>query len=169
MADRHIRRPGRTTPTHAGIAKSLKVLSSTPAVLRRLVAGMNAGALARRPSRSAWSVAQIVAHLCDGEIVLAYRYRKILSESGCKIQAYDQDRWAKYLRYDRVNVRERLQLFTTLRKSNVALLKSLSAAEWKRFGIHSERGRESVAAIAASYAAHDLTHLGQISKRRNAR
>jgi hypothetical protein len=164
-----VKKGKKSVHRQGGNADSLKILASTPAKLQRLVRGMSAVQLSRKPAKDAWSVGQIVAHLCDGEIVLAYRYRKILAEPGCKIQAYDQDKWAKNLRYGKADAGGRIRLFSTLRKSNVALLRSLSPTEWKRSGFHAERGKESISTIAALYAAHDLTHLSQISRRRKIR
>jgi hypothetical protein len=38
----------------------------------------------------------------------------------------------------------------------------LGDEEWARFGVHAERGRESILDIAAYYAGHDLNHFAQI-------
>jgi hypothetical protein len=147
-----------------GKKRPLDVLAGTPLKLKRLIHGLNERQLRKAPARGKWSIAQIVAHLCDGEVVLAYRFRKILAEPGCEIQAYDQDAWAKRLRYDLSDTGERLALFSFLRKSNVTLLGSLRPADWKLAGIHAERGRETIARLALLYAGHDLNHQKQVEK-----
>ena len=43
------------------------------------------------------TIAQILGHLAEGEIVLAYRMRSMIAQSGCPIAAYDQARWAESL------------------------------------------------------------------------
>jgi hypothetical protein len=55
-----------------------------------------------------------------------------------------------------------LELFRVLREANLALLRSLSAQEWGMFGVHAERGVESVRDIAMYFAGHDLNHFQQI-------
>ena len=109
-----------------------------------------------------WSVAQILAHLAEGEIVIAYRLRLVVGANGTPIQAYDQNKWEQNAGYLRKNAKLALDLFTTLRTNNVAFLKSLTKEQWDNFGMHSERGKESVARMAEMYAGHDVNHLRQI-------
>jgi hypothetical protein len=147
---------------NVGKKKPLEILAASPVRLKHAVNGLTERQLKKAPAKGKWSIAQIVAHLCDGEIVLGYRYRKIIAEPGCAIQAYDQNAWAKRLRYDLTDTDERIALFAFLRKSNVTLLRSLKPKEWKLAGMHEERGRETLAKIALLYAGHDLNHLKQI-------
>jgi hypothetical protein len=53
-------------------------------------------------------------------------------------------------------------MFRILRQANLALLHSLDPAEWNLYGIHAERGAESIRDIAMYYAGHDLNHFKQI-------
>ena len=53
-------------------------------------------------------------------------------------------------------------MFRILRQANLALLRSLTPAEWNLYGIHAERGAESIRDIAMYYAGHDLNHFKQI-------
>jgi hypothetical protein len=147
-----------------GKKRPLDILAGTPLKLKRAIHGLSERRLRKAPARGKWSIAQIVAHLCDGEMVLAYRFRKIIAEPGCEIQAYDQNAWAKRLRYDLSDTGERLALFSFLRKSNATLLGSLKPREWKLAGIHAERGRETISRLALLYAGHDLNHLKQVEK-----
>lgn len=139
-----------------------KVQGATAGKLRRLVKGLSKRTLTRPPAPGKWSVAQILAHLADGEVVHAYRLRMILSQNGTEIQAFDQDLWASAAKYDRVPVEDSLAVFEVLRRSTAKLVKSLSAAERQRYGMHSERGKETVEHIERMYAGHDINHLRQI-------
>jgi hypothetical protein len=152
----------RRLAENVGKKKPLDILAATPVRLKHAVHGLTDRQLKKAPAKGKWSIAQIVAHLCDGEMVLAYRFRKIIAEPGCAIQAYNQDAWAKRLRYDLTDTDERVALFAFMRRSNVTLLRSLKPAEWKLAGMHEERGRETLAKIALLYAGHDLNHLKQI-------
>ena len=42
------------------------------------------------------------------------------------------------------------------------MLKTLSPEQWKHYGMHSERGQETIEHIVRMYAGHDLNHLQQI-------
>jgi hypothetical protein len=35
---------------------------------------------------------------------------------------------------------------------------------WENYGMHQERGKESIAHLVKLYAGHDLNHLGQMEK-----
>lgn len=140
----------------------LEVFESTPSAIAKAIRGLNHNQLQKPPKKAKWSIAQILAHLTDGEIVLSYRFRKVISEPGSKIEMYDQNKWAKNLHYEKADCKKKLALFTTLRKANVEILKSLSVKEWKRFGMHSERGKETIEKMVLLYAGHDMNHLKQI-------
>ena len=143
-------------------ADFLTLLAAAPAKLASLVAGLSAEQLAHRPGPAKWSIQEIVAHLAEDELVGGYRLRMILSSPGTAIQAFDQDVWARTGRYHTRDVSASLELFRVLREANLALLHSLSAEEWEMFGVHSERGVESVRDIAMYFAGHDLNHFQQI-------
>lgn len=140
----------------------MKVYAQTPEKLNRLLADVRSVEAQAHPISGKWSIAQIVSHLADCEIVLSYRLRKIIAEPGSEIELFDEKKWAKRLRYDSADWREKLELYSVLRKRQVALLRSLSPKEWKQIGIHAERGKETVARMVQLYAGHDLNHLGQI-------
>ncbi len=111
-----------------------------------------------------WSVIQVVQHLADTEIALAFRSRKVLAEETPDIQGFDQDRWASALNYNGARLGDALAQFRVLRNVNLRLYRSMTPQELRRNGVHSERGRESVIDTIRLYAAHDLYHLGQIDR-----
>ncbi|HET7696910.1 MAG TPA: DinB family protein [Vicinamibacterales bacterium] len=145
-------------------ADPVEVLASTPATIARSIHGRSAAALQRSPGPGRWSAAQIVAHLADAEIVFAYRLRMILAAPGTAIQAYDQDAWSRVQRAESSDAQQSLALFAAIRESTVRLVRGLGAEELDRYGIHAERGRESVRHLLALYAGHDRNHLAQIER-----
>ena len=145
-------------------ADPLAVLAATPQTIGTWIAGRTAVELQRSPSPSRWSVAQIVAHLADSEIVFAYRVRMILSTPGTPIQAYDQDAWSRAQRAERSDPQQSLALFRAIRESMLPLLRGLDDEELERYGMHAERGKESVRHLLALYAGHDRNHLAQIER-----
>ena len=54
--------------------------------------------------------------------------------------------------------------FRVLRDANLALLRSLKPEQWKQYGMHSERGQESVEHIVRMFAGHDVNHIQQIER-----
>jgi len=142
------------------------VQTSTPRRIERMLRGLTGAQLRRRPAPGKWSIGEIVAHLAETELVGGYRIRMILSKNGTPIQAFDQDDWAKNSNYARQDPRQSLELFRALREANLRLVRSLRPRKLRRYGIHAERGKESVAKIIRLYAGHDLNHLGQIARLR---
>lgn len=118
----------------------------------------------REPAPGKWSIAEILAHLADTEIVVAWRLRHILGNNGAPIQPYDQNVWAEAFDYVHRDNKESLEFFRVVRARNLALLKGLPKKLWENYGVHQERGKESVARIVRLYAGHDLNHLAQVEK-----
>jgi uncharacterized damage-inducible protein DinB len=143
---------------------AMKVQSSTPKKIARLIRGLSPSKLRKRPEPDKWSVAEILAHLADCETVTAWRMRQILGAPGTSIQPFDQDAWAVALHYSKRDARKSLAHFTAMREANLALLKSLAPEQWKQFGMHAERGQESIEHILRLNAGHDLNHLAQIER-----
>jgi hypothetical protein len=140
----------------------LDLQAAMPARLAALVDGRPHDVLTRRPAPKKWSIAEIVAHLVDDELVGGYRIRMILSAPGTPIQAFDQDTWAVLGKYGTRDTQLSVAQFRMLREMNLALFESLNAPQWQQYGVHAERGIETIADIAAYYAGHDLNHLQQI-------
>ncbi len=145
-------------------ADPLDVLASTPARLGRLIAGRSLADLLRSPEPGRWSVAQILSHLADAELVFGYRVRMILSDSGRTIEPFDQDAWVGTQHADSSDPTESLALFTALRTANLRLIRRLTDDERARFGMHAERGPESIWHMTMLDAGHDRNHLSQIER-----
>jgi tRNA-binding EMAP/Myf-like protein len=142
----------------------LPVLASTPERLGRLIAGRSPADLQWSPETGRWSIAQILSHLADAEIVLAYRMRMILSSPGTAIQAFDQDAFVRSQHAEAADACESLALFAAVRGATLRLLRGLTDEERDRFGIHAERGRESIRHLERLNAGHDRNHLAQIER-----
>jgi hypothetical protein len=147
---------------YASGKEPLKVQTRTGAKLEKLIKGIPKAELRKRPAPHKWSVAEILAHLEDAEIVIGYRMRAILGDPGTPIQAFDQEKWAAAENYAKRDPHEALAVFQALRATNVRLLKSLKPEQWKHFGMHAERGEETIERITVMTAGHDINHLKQI-------
>jgi DinB superfamily len=151
-----------------GARNPMEVLQETPLALRKALAGLSEGQMAEPEARGKWSVRHVVQHVADSELVWGYRLRKVLGEDRPPLTGYDQDLWAQRLRYDEANVENALDDFGILRRSNLRLLTGASGDDLKRVGVHAERGEESVGHMIGLYAGHDLLHLRQLDRIRQA-
>lgn len=140
----------------------LKVQATTAKKIDKLLKGVPAAKLRKRPDPAKWSVTEIVAHLADTEIVGGFRMRMILGAPGTPIAAFDQDAWATAAHYDKRDAHKSLEEFRAIRDANLALLKTLTPEQWKHHGIHSERGEETIEHIVRMFAGHDINHTKQI-------
>ena len=142
----------------------LKVQAGTAAKLGRLIQRASAAKLRKRPAPGKWSAGEILAHLADCEIVMGWRMRQILGAPGTPIQAFDQNAWAAAGHYEKRDPRKSLEQFRATREANLALLKSLSPEQWKHYGLHAERGIETIEHIVHLHAGHDLNHIAQAER-----
>lgn len=142
----------------------LRLQQAAPKKLALLLKGKTGKQLMRRPAPDKWSVAEILAHLADAELANSWRIRQVLSNNAIPIQAYDQDLWAKTFDYAHRDPRQSLANFRALREANVALLKSVPRKLWDNYGVHQERGHESISHVVRMIAGHDLNHLQQIQR-----
>lgn len=142
----------------------LKVQAATGKRLERLIKSVPGAKLRKRPAPDKWSVAEILAHLADTEIVGAWRIRSILGAPGTPIQAFDQDKWVEAGHYTKRDPWKCVEQFRAVREANLALFKSLTPEQWKFHGMHAERGEETIEHIVRMYAGHDINHLGQIER-----
>jgi hypothetical protein len=142
----------------------LAVQAATAKKLERLIKGVPAGKLRKRPAPDKWSVSEILAHLADAEIVGGFRMRLILGAPGTPVAAFDQDSWVTSGHYEKRDPRKSLALFRTIREANLALLKSLKPEQWKHYGMHAERGQETMEHIVRMFAGHDINHLQQVER-----
>jgi len=140
----------------------LRVQRETPKKLEKLIKPLSRKQLTQRPEPGKWSVAEILAHLADTELVGGWRMRLILGNNGVSLQPFDQDVWAETLGYSRRDPKVSLETFRVLRETNLAMLKSLPKNLWGNYGMHQERGKETIAHIVRMFAGHDLNHLAQI-------
>lgn len=147
---------------YAADCDPLTLQEEMPVKLKRLLATVSPDKLDIKLADSKWSIREIVAHLADDELVGAYRIRLILNSPGTYIQAFDQARWAINGKYTITDVNASIALYTLLRQANLELFKTLSTEQWKLYGIHEERGIETIEDIMVYYAGHDINHLKQI-------
>ncbi len=147
---------------YLGSKKPLAIMAATPKKLARLLRGKSRAALSKRPSPDQWSVAEILAHMADTEMVFGFRMRLTLGTNGTPIKAFDQDVWAGLSTYRKQDPKLSFEAYRVLRERNVRLLRMIPKEMWDNYGMHEERGKETVTRISEMAAGHDLNHVKQV-------
>ena|SRR5436190_3947490 len=142
----------------------LEVLRDTPGAAARAVATLTPQKLRTREAPGKWSVAMVLRHLADTDVVWGCRMRLILSQDRPPITGFDQDLWADRLDYANADPNESLETFAVLRRDNLHLIEKATPEDLRRVGVHAERGEESAGYLVKLYAGHDLMHLNQIER-----
>ena len=114
-----------------------------------------------KPAEREWSVLGCIGHLADAEIVYSGRYRFILAHDEPPLLGYDQDLWVDALHAGDTDADELIEVFSVLRRANLALWAATGDAGKARVGMHSERGPESFDLSFRLIAGHDRFHLKQ--------
>jgi hypothetical protein len=142
----------------------LEIAAGQLAWLERRTAGLADTTLRRAEAPGKWSAIEVIQHLADSEVVIAWRTRQILTEDRPVIQGFDQDAWARTLGYAAMPLDVTLAQLGGVRTGNLRLWRSLSPAERARVGLHSERGPESLDLLLRLMGGHDLVHRRQIDR-----
>jgi uncharacterized damage-inducible protein DinB len=147
-----------------GDQEPMAILRSTVGWCEEATAGLTEARL-RQPERPGkWSIAAVLQHLADSELVWGYRLRKVLAEDRPELTGFDQDQWAERLDYAHASRDAALGMFRMLRDANIQLLEAAEDQDLDRVGVHAERGEESVRHMLRLYAGHDLVHRNQITR-----
>ena len=134
------------------------MLRSAPDTLGALVGGLDEPAVRRRPGGGEWSVAEIVAHLVDGEWAWFRRIRRMAVEEQPEMEVYpDAD-------YKKPSLQESLVRYRDARAEDLAYLEGLTPETWARSGRHELWGDVDILWAARHLAAHDAEHLAQIAR-----
>lgn len=128
------------------------------------LAGTSPESLAGRPAPGKWSGAEIVHHLADSESIAAQRLRSLIVEERPVIHGYDQEAYARRLRYAERPIGPALDAFRAARATTVQLLRMMTEEDWTRPGWHTEVGPYTAETWLRIYAEHAHQHARQIRK-----
>lgn len=146
--------------------ETIALLSRTPAALDALLRGLPENWTHRNEGDGSWTVFDVVGHLIHGERTdWMPRARRIL-ESG-NTRSFDKfDRGGHEEEIRGKSLEQLLDEFAKERAENLAALRGLklTRADLEKPGLHPELGAVTMSQLLATWAAHDLTHLHQISR-----
>lgn len=137
----------------------MRSLVETPQRIAALVRGWPRDRDERSHAPGKWTARQVLAHLAHLEMNVSVRLRIALAETDGVLRPFDQDEWMRAETAPPALVS--LDVYTSLRAMNVALLRSLTPAQLARTAAHPEWGPVSVEWLAAWAAGHELNHLPQ--------
>jgi len=146
----------------------VEVLCGLRPALEYRIKGVWEEDLIKPEAEGKWSMMDTILHLLDSEVVWGARMRSVLAEDRPTLTGYDQDLWSSNLNYDKAEFDSTLRALFGLRRFHVRLIQSLTPEQLGRVGIHSERGEESLEHMIRLYAGHDMVHLGQLERIREA-
>jgi hypothetical protein len=138
----------------------LAVIETTSQKLETLIGEIGPARIDEPRAPGKWSAKQIVSHLADCELTFAFRLRQTLSEDHHVIQPFDQEKWAAT--YSACTAAAALAVFSSVRRWNLLLIRSVIPAALPKPVTHPERGQMTFATILETMAGHDLNHIHQI-------
>ncbi len=139
-----------------------------PDEIARSLEGFSADHLSAHPIPGKWSAREIVHHLADSETISAIRIRRLIAEDRAVVAGYDQEEYARRLRYNERPIEPALALFRLARETTTVLLRMLEDDQWTRVGWHTESGTYTPERWLEIYAVHAHNHAGQIRRLKEA-
>ena len=158
----------RSAPEYNESRWLLKALRETARELESQLWGLEEEELRWRSSDDAWALKEIVAHVRDCEEHFLQSLELIAFQDQARIPAFDADGLVLDRDYRESDLYEALERFEQLRHRTVNLLWSLAPEDWERTGLHRYLGPVSVARLARGQHEHDLEHLWQARRLRQA-
>ncbi len=149
------------------VAAAADRLASHAGLFRALVEGVSTEQARWKPEPDRWSVLEVVCHLGDEEVHdFRRRLDLTLHHPGEAWPPIDPQGWVTERRYNEGELRPALERFLDERARSVAWLRGLEAPDLERAYEHPSLGRMRAGDLLASWLAHDLIHVRQITRLR---
>lgn len=134
--------------------------------MRRLISGLGEDELADRSDPGDWSMKELVCHLWRAQEVFEARIEAMLTENNPMIARYEPEGDPEFAVKMRSTTAELLEGLLTEREQLLALLESLSAADWHRTGQHPEYPHFDVHFQLEYMLWHEAHHIYRMFERR---
>ena len=148
------------------LAATIALLSRTPATLDSLLRDLPEMWTGRNEGDNSWSAFDVIGHLIQGERTDWMPRVGMILQFG-ETRAFDPfDRFAQQRESQGKSLGQLLDEFAALRAGNLDQLHALNLGpeDLQRRGLHPALGAVTLSELLATWAAHDLTHLHQISR-----
>lgn len=152
--------------TEHNLQNTISLLARTPVACDALLRDLPETWTSSNEGKDTWSAFDIVGHLIHAERADWIPRVKIVLQFG-ETQAFTSfDREGHAREIHGKSLGQLLDEFARLRSQNLAELRALNLQpqDLERRGRHPSLGAVTLSALLATWAAHDLTHLHQISR-----
>ena len=148
------------------LREAIEILERTPATLRALLEGLSPAWIRADEGPDTFSSFDVVGHLIDGEETDWIPRARIILAQGPDPRFTPFDRFRHRERNKGRSLRDLLDEFERLRAGSVSALRdmNLTPSHLGLEGIHPELGSVTLEQHLATWVAHDLDHLFQISR-----
>ena len=148
------------------LSQTIALLSRTPAALDALLRDLPDFWISRNEGGETFSPFDVIGHLIHGERTDWMVRAKIILQHGDSQPFPKFDRLAQQRESQGKSLGELLDTFAQLRAANLNDLRALNLhpEDFNRRGQHPSLGSVTLGQLLATWAAHDLTHLHQISR-----
>ena len=146
-------------------ARSIDTLRHLPAHLNEAVRGLNDQQLDTPYREGGWTLRQLVHHVADSHANAYVRFKLALTEDNPTIKPYNEKEWAN-LADSRLPVDVSLRLVAAVHERWIALLESMSEADFERGFVHPDNGPQSLNVALAIYDWHSRHHTAHITRLR---
>src|SRR5438034_8581501 len=145
---------------------TISLLTRTPAALDALLSDLPETSTLRNEGEKSWSAFDVVGHLIHGERTDWMPRARIVMQFGETRTFESFDRWGHVRESQGKSLGQLLDEFARLRSKNLGELRALNLRpeDLARRGRHPALGVVTLSELLATWAAHDLTHLHQISR-----
>ncbi len=150
------------------VAASLDLYANGPELLRKAVAGLNDRQLRTPAPPGKWSVLEIVCHIADAEIFYADRMKRVLVEDRPTMFSANPDEFLSRLACNQRDLNEELAVITSIHQHVTRILRTVTAADFERVGVHSGDGPMTLAVLLKRIAGHIPHHIKFIDEKRPA-
>jgi hypothetical protein len=142
------------------------ILARTPGALDALLRGLPEGWIAAHEGGETWSPFDVIGHLIHGDRTDWLPRARLILEHG-EGRPFDTfDRLAQFTASQGRTLASLLDEFARLRRETLGELAALglSDADLDRRGRHPQLGMVTLRQLLATWVAHDLDHVAQISR-----
>lgn len=148
------------------LSHTISLLSRTPASLNVLLRDLPEAWTLRNEGENTWSAFDVVGHLIHGERTDWMPRAKMILQFGDTKPFEPFDRWGQEQEVQGKSLAQLLDEFSRLRSENLTELRAMNLCpeDLERRGRHPALGLVTLSELLATWAAHDLTHLHQISR-----
>ena len=134
------------------------------AAFENVVRSIGANDLSRIAKEGEWSAAFVIHHMADADMHFATRFLHILTVDKPAIVPFDEDVYPDRLKYSARDAHDSLASILGLHKVIGNILSLVDDSDWKRVGIHSEKGEVTLADVLTLASNHTKSHIGQLQE-----